>query len=161
MSSCSAVWSFTSFRSSSWTRTRSSAWPWSRLFRLSALSSLLIKDRGLLLSRWWLGLVNYLFVYILWLLNYILWFLNNLILRLDLLMKNFWLFYNMGGFGRIINLLTSLISKLISLGIPHFAFNIFEFFSLHEHIFENFMTVLNLLMRKSESFASDQTLDSV
>ena len=145
LSSCSAVRSFTS---------RSGARPWSRLSWRSFLHSLLIKDGWLCLSWWWQGVLNYLFVCVLWL-------LNSDVLWLDWLMNNFWWFWNIGGFGCIINLSASLIGKFISFRVPHFSFNIFEFFSLQIHISENLMTVLDLLMRKSESFASDQALDGV
>jgi len=145
LSSCSAVRPFTS---------RSGARPWSLLSWRSFLHSLLIKDRWLSLSWRWLRVMNYLFVCILW-------FLNRMVLWLDWLMNNFWRFWNVGGFWCIINLSASLIGKFISFRIPHFTFNIFEFFSLQIHISENLMTMLDLLMRKSESFASDQALDSV
>jgi len=148
--SCGAVRSFTS---------RSGARPWSLLSWRPLLHSLLIKDRWFSLSRWrLLGLclhvVNYLFVCVCWL-------LNSDVLWLDCLMNNLRCLWNIGGFGCIINLSASLIGKFISFRVPHFTFNIFEFFSLQIHISENLMTVLDLLMRKSESFASDQALDGV
>ena len=93
------------------------------------------------------------------------WLISTM-LALSIVRRDLWLFIGVVDLCRCINFSSSLIWWVVvlvgaRLVAPCFELNIRIVFSLQIEISEKLMTMITLIMRKRESFTSDQTLDGV